>query len=253
MRRRTSRSRVGELVELGVDLRLGDLARRTRRARSRRGAARRPRRRRGPASIASASSGAGDRLGHVAPCAGADHRDHVLGGVGDREREEALRRARLPRPGGSPRPRRRPACGRRAGRRRAARQDRRDGLLDRPGVAENVDQVLELGAHAGAEQGVVVDDDDASAVERIRSRRRSPSIRSATSVPPPGIARDLASPPSRSIRPMIDSRTPRRSAGTAAGSKPGPRSRTNTSIAPVLRPPRRRGSGSARPRTWPRS
>ena len=31
------------------------------------------------------------------------------------------------------------------------------------------------------------------------------------------------------MRPTIDSRTPRRSAGTASGSKPGPRSRTNTS------------------------
>ena len=37
-----------------------------------------------------------------------------------------------------------------------------------------------------------------------------------------------ARPPWRSIRPTIDSRTPRRSSGTAAGSKPGPRSRTNT-------------------------
>ncbi len=44
---------------------------------------------------------------------------------------------------------------------------------------------------------------------------------------------DAARPPWRSMRPTIDSRTPRRSAGTAPGSKPGPRSRTNTSMRVV--------------------
>ena len=50
----------------------------------------------------------------------------------------------------------------------------------------------------------------------------------STSVPPSGELTMRALPPWRSIRPRIDSRTPRRSAGMASGSKPGPRSRTNT-------------------------
>ena len=95
-----------------------------------------------------------------------------------------------------------------------------DGVLDGRGVAEHVDEAVELGPHAGAEQLVVVDDHD----------RRHRSITSSTSVPSPGAVCSTARPPWRSIRPTIDSRTPRRSAGTRAGSKPGPRSRTNTSI-----------------------
>ena len=42
----------------------------------------------------------------------------------------------------------------------------------------------------------------------------------------------VAVPPARDIRPTIDSRTPRRPSGTSAASKPGPWSRTNTSMAP---------------------
>ncbi len=63
--------------------------------------------------------GAGDRLGHVAARAGADHRDHVLGRVADRQREEANLPGGLRPRAGSPQPRRRPACGRRPERRRA--------------------------------------------------------------------------------------------------------------------------------------
>ena len=62
---------------------------------------------------------AGDVLGHVAARAGADHGDHVLGGVGDRQRQEAGAQLAAPRCGGSPRRRRRRACARRAARRRA--------------------------------------------------------------------------------------------------------------------------------------
>src|SRR5262249_47582359 len=99
--------------------------------------------------------------------------------------------------------------------------DRPHRVLDRGGVAEHVDQPGELGPHAGAEQLVVVDDDDA----------RHPST-SSTSVPWPGREWTVAVPPWRSMRPTIESRTPRRSAGTASGSNPGPRSRTNTSKRP---------------------
>jgi hypothetical protein len=93
-------------------------------------------------------------------------------------------------------------------------------VLDGRGVAAHLDEPVELRAHAGAEQVVVVDDHD--------GRHRFST--SSTSVPSPGAVCTTARPPWRSIRPTIDSRTPRRSAGTAAGSKPGPRSRTNTSI-----------------------
>ena len=45
---------------------------------------------------------------------------------------------------------------------------------------------------------------------------------SSTSVPSPGAERTSAVPPSRSSRPVTESRSPRRSAGTASGSKPLP-------------------------------
>ena len=88
--------------------------------------------------------------------------------------------------------------------------------------ADDVHEPVELRAHARAEQRVVVDDHDA----------RHGSITSSTSVPCPGVLWTLARPPWRSMRATIESRTPRRSAGTASGSKPGPRSRTNTSARP---------------------
>ena len=103
--------------------------------------------------------GAGDRLGHVAARAGADDRDHVLGRVGDAE--SARKRW-----AGS-------ALGHLADHLEAAAarhvdveqddvglelDDAADRVLDARGVAEHVDQAVELGAHAGAEQRVVVDD-----------------------------------------------------------------------------------------------
>ena len=55
---------------------------------------------------------------------------------------------------------------------------------------------------------VVVDDHDASVIAPAPARPRCPS---------PGAVCTTARPPWRSIRPTIDSRTPRRSAGTAVG------------------------------------
>ena len=78
------------------------------------------------------------------------------------------------------------------------------------GLGDDVDEPLELRAHAGPEQAVVVDDHDA---------RRLIST-SSTSVPSPGPECDAARPPWRSMRPTIDSRTPRRSSGTAASRSP---------------------------------
>ena len=97
-------------------------------------------------------------------------------------------------------------------------------VLDAGRVADELDVAFELGADAGAEQPVVVDDGDAG--------HAVPGSVSSTSVPAPGSEWIAARPPWRAMRPTIDSRTPRRSAGTVAGSKPGPRSRTKTCSAP---------------------
>ena len=97
----------------------------------------------------------------------------------------------------------------------ARARDQRDRLGDRRRVADDVDEPVELGAHAGAEQLVVVDEHDprrghgvmpprARARARPRCRRR-------------GAAWIAARPPWRSMRPTIDSRTPRRSAGHRGG------------------------------------
>ena len=150
----------GELVELGVGLGLGDLPgegveHETREARREDGVAvAHPGDRLG-------ELGAGDRLGHVAAGAGADDRDHVLGRVGDRQGQEALRGfdSAVRRITSTPPPpgmwtSSRTTSGRSAG-------DHPHGLLDRAGVAADLDQALELGADAAAEDRVVVDDHDA--------------------------------------------------------------------------------------------
>ena len=54
------------------------------------------------------------------------------------------------------------------------------------------------------------------------------------SAEPPTPGRTVALPPALRMRPMIDSRTPRRSAATSATSKPGPRSRTYTSTTSAV-------------------
>src|SRR5207248_11162150 len=99
--------------------------------------------------------------------------------------------------------------------------------------------VAELRPHPGPEQRVVVDDEHAGAGgggAHARPASRSPlprGIRSVTSVPSPGTLRMLAEPPCLAILPWIDSDTPLRSAGTAAGSNPRPLSRTNSDTSPV--------------------
>ena len=93
----------------------------------------------------------------------------------------------------------------------------------RPGLADDLDLVAELAAHAGAEELVVVDEHDA----RLHDAAPAAGV-SSTSVPSPGVEAIVAVPPARAIRPSIDSASPRRSAGTAARSKPAPRSRTKT-------------------------
>jgi DNA-binding NarL/FixJ family response regulator len=108
----------------------------------------------------------------------------------------------------------------------AGRRDHADGLLDRAGLADDIDQSLDLGANPAPEQRVVVDDDDRRAI----AHRAPLAIASTTSVPDPGTETIVAVPPCRCMRPTIDSRTPRRSSGNRSGSKPGPRSRTNASI-----------------------
>ena len=54
----------------------------------------------------------------------------------------------------------------------------------------------------------------------------------STSVPAPGAVCTTPTPPTLAKRPMIESRTPWRSAGADTGSKPTPRSRTNTVVLP---------------------
>src|SRR5207253_4860195 len=89
--------------------------------------------------------------------------------------------------------------------------------------ADDVDRGRDLTAHAGAEQLVIVDENDASLhVDSLCGSR------SSTSVPEPRVVTIVAVPPARSSRPSIDSVRPRRSGATAARSNPVPRSRTNT-------------------------
>ena len=72
---------------------------------------------------------------------------------------------------------------------------------------------------------MVVDHEDA---RRLRSSAATLGSTSSTSVPSPGAERISAVPPSRVSRPFTESRSPRRSSGTVAGSNPLPRSRTKT-------------------------
>src|SRR5438105_2134674 len=165
-----------------------------------------------------------DRLRHVAAGAGADDGDHVLRRVRDREREETDGRSRL-----------RDGVDDRVA--AAVRKvhveeddlgiellDQRHRLGDARGLADELDGLAELGPHAGAKEVVVVDEDDAP-LHVVPLGRVS-----STSVPSPGALVTAAVPPTRSIRATIESEMPRRSAGTAAASKPAPRSRTNTEI-----------------------
>jgi hypothetical protein len=180
----------GELVELRVDLLGRDVA--GERVQHEPGEPRREDR----VALADAADGvgevgAGDRLRHVAAGAGADDRDDVVGVVADREREEALLGAPL---GGLLDHLDAAATGHvdveedDVG---LALGDLADGVLDGLGLAEDLDQVTELGLHPGAEDPVVVDDDDG----RRLLAHLSASIVSSTSVPLPGALRTSALPP----------------------------------------------------------
>ena len=157
--------------------------------------------------------GAGDRLRHVAARAGADHVDHVLGRVGDGEREEADARPL----GRDLRDHRVAAAVRQVHVEqddvRVELADQRHRLGDGAGLADDLDRVAELAPHAGAEEVVVVDEHDAPAAHGCLPRRSSTSV-------PVGRGRELAVPPARAIRPRIDSAMPCDPRGTASGSKP---------------------------------
>ena len=114
--------------------------------------------------------------------------------------------------------------------------DQLDGGRRLVGLAHHLDRVAQLGPHAGPEDGVVLDQEDAgppapggpagSAARHLTRSRRG--MESSTSAPSPGAERMTAVPPNRAMRARIDWAMPWRSAGTASGSKPRPRSRTKS-------------------------
>ena len=112
--------------------------------------------------------------------------------------------------------------------------------LDVLGLPHHLHLVAELGPDPGPEEGVVIDDEHARFAAyrpgtagngharlgwRLTARR---GMCRDTSVPSPGALRTVAEPPRRRIRAHTDSASPLRSPGTAAGSNPQPRSRTNS-------------------------
>jgi len=94
--------------------------------------------------------------------------------------------------------------------------DARDRFRDRACVADHVDDVCHLCANAGAEQAVIVDEEDPDRHADARGTRKR------TSVPPPIAVAIATSPPARPMRPSIESAIPRRSEATDARSKPAP-------------------------------
>src|SRR5690606_16528646 len=180
----------------------------------------------------------GDGLGDVAASTRSDGADDVLGGVGDRQREEAhVRQLRVDladdlaaAPTGKVYVEQdHLGCG---GEHHLHRLGGVGGFTD---DGDGVRRLGQFGAHAGAEHRVVVDEDD-----RDRARPSGPGLfcsglahellldDSLISVPSPGAERIDASPPRRAIRSMIERRAPFLSSGTASGSNPAPRSRTNS-------------------------
>src|ERR1022692_3847069 len=190
--------------------------------------------------------GAGDRLGHIAARAGPDDGNHVLRSVGGGQGEEAHLRVRgldrrddgLPAAAGQVHVEQH-HIGQAAG-------DQRDRGLHVIRLADDLDLVAELGPDPGAEQAMIVNEDDpgpviglwpaavlAGRAGRVHARLgwRSPAARGIvrdTSVPSPWAVRTVADPPRRVIRACTDSVSPFRSPGTARGSNPRPRSRTNS-------------------------
>ena len=166
--------------------------------------------------------GARDRLRHVAARAGADDADHVLGRVGDRQREELHARPLRRDPGDH-------ALAAAVAEVDVEQDDvgveladQRHRLRDAAGLADDVDGLAELAAHAGAEELVVVDEHDAPLHARALGDRQ---------LDLGSLARrgdDRRGAADARMRPSIDSVMPWRSAGTAARSNPAPRSRTNT-------------------------
>src|SRR5579864_6950444 len=105
-------------------------------------------------------------------------------------------------------------------------------------LADDLDVGTELGSNSRTEQAVVVHDEHARPLATSRAHARAGwtitagrRIDSATSVPCPGTLTTSTVPPRRSMRPCTDSDSPFRSDGTAVGSKPRPRSRTNNETA----------------------
>ena len=74
----------------------------------------------------------------------------------------------------------------------------------------------QLAADPGAEQGVVLDEDDPNGHRRLRGTR------SSISVPAPGCDVSTAAPPARWSRPTIESLMPRRSSGMSLRVEPAP-------------------------------
>ena len=171
----------------------------------------------------------GDRLGDVAAGTRTDDGDDILDRVGHRQGQEpdlGPGRAhgledRLASPAGQVHVeehdvgRERDDCG--------------DGRVDIGRLADEVDRVGQLGLHAGAEERVVVDDEDtgrARAGARCRGHR---GTLSSHSVPAPTAESSAAVPRTRASRPTIDSAMPTRSPSASAvppGSNPQPVSRT---------------------------
>ena len=199
--------------------------RRTRRARSRPAGGEKTASPSATRRMASRQVRPGDRLGHVAARAGADDGDDVLGGVGDRQREEPHVRQL-----GAQRLQDGPAAA--AGQVDVEQHDVGPGRPGSPSTA-----VVDVGGLA----------DDVDGVRRARParrrgtsrgrRRERPAVRHAARprehrapprCPPPAPTGPRPCRRAAPAGPSTESRSPRRSSGTAAGSKPAPRSRTNT-------------------------
>src|SRR5581483_10801323 len=112
-------------------------------------------------------------------------------------------------------------------------------LLHVAGRTDDVDPALQLAADPRPHQRMVVHHEDPDTVllplglvHRGLSSTRTGArgTDNSTSAPSPGAERTSAVPPWRRTRAEIESATPRRSGGTAAGSNPRPRSRTNSEI-----------------------
>ena len=103
----------------------------------------------------------------------------------------------------------------------------RTGALDVGRLADDLERLAQLGAHARQEQPVVVDDEHPHGRGRRRSRGRPREPQADLGPARPATRPTSAVPPYRCRRPRIESAMPRRSSGTVSGSKPFPWSRTN--------------------------